>query len=233
MCVCVSGVTQTSHLSKTQRPRVCVRLCVCWCACVIDLGGATEVETQSCCLLSQTAKSMQSGFEWRQYTLLSSTAFVCVGAPARNPRRQSAVGHYSSNLSAATINDNVVVAVATNTLVPLHLHLERERDGAEREHMMRKREKRSRNPSHSFYFALAGVFCPSVALTPDMTECRVDTNVGNSSFYCVMPLKLWPVQSSLWEPENIMSPFNTRHVDALMHSVDISTGEPHQPSVLW
>lgn len=47
--------------------------------------------------------------------------------PAGSPRRQSAVGHYSSSVSTTTINDNVVVAVATNTLVPLHLHLERGR----------------------------------------------------------------------------------------------------------
>lgn len=49
---------------------------------------------------------------------------MCLPDPAGNPRRQSAVGHYSSSVSATTISDNVVVAVATNTLVPLHLHWE-------------------------------------------------------------------------------------------------------------
>ena len=111
----MSGVTQTSHLSETQC--LCVHACVCVCVCVIDLGGAVEVETQSCCIFSQTAKSMQSGFEWKEYTLLPSDVlvWVCVWDPAGNPRRQSALGHYSSSVSAATINDNVVVALATNT----------------------------------------------------------------------------------------------------------------------
>lgn len=111
LCVCVSasGVTETGHLSENT---VCARAY----ECVIDLGGAREVETQSCCIFSQTAKSMQSGFEWKEC--------VRVSEPAGSPRRQSAVGHYSSSVSTTTINDNVVVAVATNTLVPLHLHLE-------------------------------------------------------------------------------------------------------------
>lgn len=204
MCVCLASLRQAT--CPKHNAQVCVHGCVCLCACVIDLGGAMEVETQSCCLFSQTAKSMQSGFEWRQYTLLSSSAFVCVGDPARNPRRQSAVGHYSSNLSAATINDNVVVAVATNTLVPLHLHLEREgeRGGNKREHMMRKGEKKSRKHRYSFYFTLVGVFCPSVASTPNMTLCtfpQSDTNVGKDLLLVcdinTMQLKLWPVQSSL------------------------------------
>lgn len=30
-----------------------------------------------------------------------------------------------------------------------------------------------------------------------------------------------------------MSQFKTRHIDALMHSVDISTGEQYQPSLPW
>lgn len=191
MCVCLASLRQAT--CPKQNVQVCVHGCVCLCACVIDLGGAMEVETQSCCLFSQTAKSMQSGFEWRQYTLLSSSAFVCVGDPARNPRRQCAVGHYSSNISAATINDNVVVALATNTLVPLHLHWERGRERwrqarAYDEKGREEGKERSRKHKYSFYFALVGVFCPSVALTPDMTPCTFtesDTNVGKTSFECV------------------------------------------------
>lgn len=125
MCVCVC------ECLALLRQDTCPKHNACVCMCVIDLGGAMEVETQSCCIFSQTAKSMQSGFEWKEYTLLSPSVFVCVCLwdPAGNPRRQSALSHYSSSVSVATINDNVVVAVATNTLVPLHLHLERESYG--------------------------------------------------------------------------------------------------------
>lgn len=159
LCVCVWRHSDKPLVQNTTPKCVCMCHVFVW-VCVIDLGGAMEVETQSC-LFSQTAKSMQSGFEWRQYTLLSSNVFVCVRDPAGNPRRQSAVGHYSSNLSAATINDNVVVAVATNTLVPLHLHLEREREIETNWSIWweRKGEEKSRKQRYSFYFSLVGVFC--------------------------------------------------------------------------
>lgn len=48
--------------------------------------------------------------------------YVCVC------EQQTTVGHYSSDVSVATLNDDVVVTVATNKLMLLHLHLERERE---------------------------------------------------------------------------------------------------------
>ena len=142
------GVTSTLWVyvwRHSGRPLVqntnCVRACV-W---ESDLGGATEVETQSCCIFSQTAKSMQSGFEWKKCTRLSG---VCarLADPDGNPRRQSAVSHYSSSVSATTISDNVAVAVATNTLVPLHLHWERNGGSAS--------ERQSERSTFSFFSLL-------------------------------------------------------------------------------
>lgn len=118
---------------------------LCVCVCVIDLGGATEVETQSCCIFSQTAKSMQSGFEWKKRTRLSRPC-ARLSDPDGNPRRQSAVGHYSSSVSATTISDNVAVAVATNRLVPLHLHWERNGGSAS--------EKQNERSTFSFFSLL-------------------------------------------------------------------------------
>ena len=64
----MSGVTQTSHLSKTQ----CLRLCVCVCDWFRWSHGG--IETQSCCIFSQTAKSMQSGSDSMESS--SRAAFI-------------------------------------------------------------------------------------------------------------------------------------------------------------
>lgn len=119
VCVCLASLRQATC------PKHNVQECVH--GCVIDLSGAIEMQTQSCCLFSQTAKSMWSGFEWRQYTLLSFNAFVCVGDPDGNPRRQSTVDHYRSNHSAAKRPLMIMLLLPwLQCTVPLHLHLERD-----------------------------------------------------------------------------------------------------------
>lgn len=204
VCVCLytPGVTQTGHLSKTQYLCVCVPVCdwFRW------SHGGRDTE------LLHFQPNCKINAKWIGMKGVHAAFIQCVCAcvrlsdPAGNPRRQSAVGHYSSSVSTTTINDNVVVAVATNTLVPLHLHWEREKRESkiEREEKqkckMRKGEKSERGRGAPFDLSpLCLVFLWMCVHLLSPAERRGGFSV------CDISAKLWhAVQSPCWRPKIVM-----------------------------
>lgn len=121
VCVCIWECLASLRQATCPKHTVCVCDWFRW-----SHGGRRRVVAFSAKLQNQCKMDLNE-----RTTRCFHPMYLCVRLwdPAGNPRRQSALGHYSSSVSAATINDNVVVAVATNILVPFHLHLERDSYG--------------------------------------------------------------------------------------------------------